>query len=293
MRSQSRESGYGRMSRSGSRSQFTGTSDYWSKSSVRKRKYDQMRVELEKEERENRKAAEKHRQWKMKHRKNNKKKVSDFNSRLELNQRKKELRRKELEKKYYGFDFKPKTQKKKINIYRRRGKTAKVERAQKQSSKGRRPAKRKREQQERPPNQAPSGRVQRGARGTETRQTVEEVRVKKGGETEIRVWEEHVLPDAPGPDVQEQEEEERPSASLRESDSSNEIAMIKAYLQSGGDQTKFKRFSKKKRVVKRSKQSSLDELGSRDDASKLIDMEDEDDIPDQLEHVKFGRGYNF
>ena len=43
--------------------------------------------------------------------------LSDFESRLELTLQKKKLKKKELEQKYYDFDFKPQTNKKRINIY--------------------------------------------------------------------------------------------------------------------------------------------------------------------------------
>ena len=43
--------------------------------------------------------------------------LSDFEMRLEMTLQKKKLKKKALEKKYYDFDFKPRTNKKRINIY--------------------------------------------------------------------------------------------------------------------------------------------------------------------------------
>ena len=42
-----------------------------------------------------------------------------FKSRLEMNQQKAKIKKRQLEKKFYDFDFKPKTNKKRIDIYAR------------------------------------------------------------------------------------------------------------------------------------------------------------------------------
>jgi hypothetical protein len=44
--------------------------------------------------------------------------LKDFQSRLELTLQKKKLKKKELEKRFYGYDFKPKVNKKRIDIYK-------------------------------------------------------------------------------------------------------------------------------------------------------------------------------
>lgn len=43
--------------------------------------------------------------------------LKDFQARLEMTLQKKKLKKKELEKRFYDYDFKPKTNKKRINIY--------------------------------------------------------------------------------------------------------------------------------------------------------------------------------
>jgi hypothetical protein len=59
----------------------------------------------------------KHEMWKINNKRKKIQALSNFEMRLEMTLQKKKLKKKELEKKYYGYNFKPKTNRKRINIY--------------------------------------------------------------------------------------------------------------------------------------------------------------------------------
>lgn len=67
-----------------------------------------------------------HRMWKLNNKKKKMKQLSDFEVRLEMTLQKKKLKKKELEKKYYDYNFKPNTNKKRIKIYNK-AKTARAD----------------------------------------------------------------------------------------------------------------------------------------------------------------------
>jgi hypothetical protein len=219
------------------RAKTLSTSKYWSRNSIPRGTNINANQLMEIEKKKNHQAVLNHRIWKINNRRKKKKKLSDFEMRLELTLQKKKLKQKELERKYYGYNFKPDINKKRINIHKK-----------------------------------PKKRIKNTWR--RNNQKPAEIKKKKVVRVEKRKIRQRQ-------DSREQEIEYEDSI---ECESSNEIEEIKYYLKSKKNKPTFKRFSKNKQVFNKSKESeSIGENTEEDqDESKLIDMEDEEDIPDQL-----------
>ena len=254
---------------------------YWSKSSVRKPHWERHEAKL----RNQHEAVMKHQMWKLNNRKRKKKKVSDFEMRLEMTLQKKKLRKKELEKKYYDYKFKPKTNKRK-NLAGQRNTKRKIRNHWKQhkQAKGAKPAKRK-----------PIIPARPVARQVDLKEQIEEHIYADDASNRFENEED----DESGEDKmwskqgrmrtsREQIEDREADLNSEEEPSEGEFAEIEQLLQFKKNKPKFKRFSSRQRKLeKRGRQESEKSL---DDESKLIDMEDEEDIPDQLE-IKYRFGY--
>ena len=234
------------------RPQSVSTSKYWSKNSVRHGTNVTTKELMQIEQEKNNQAILNHRIWKINNRRKKKKKLSDFEMRLELTLQKKKLKQKELEKKYYGYNFKPKTNKKRLNIHNKKPKR-KVKNTWKNNN-----------LKKQKPNQAM-------------------VRVQKRKIKSRNVPRNDFIEPTETREVAEDYYEDF------HSEDSNDIETITYYLKSKNNKPKFKRFTQKRISVDKSEKSKSEEEG--EDESKLIDMEDEDDIPDQLIDHQVRRPY--